>query len=55
LNINISEPIRRALEREVCWRKLINLEERLRRKHSILAKIDVDKVVRLICGDREAR
>lgn len=55
LNINISELIRRALEEEVRRRKLMMLEERLRRKHSILAKIDVDEIVRLIREDRETR
>ena len=55
LNINISELIRRALEEEVRRRKLMMLEERLRRKHSILAKIDVDEVVKLIRMDRETR
>ncbi len=55
LNINVSELIREALEEEVRRRKLMRLEERLRRKHSILAKIDVDEVVRLIRKDRETR
>ena len=55
LNINVSELIRRALEEEVRQRKLMRLEERLRRKQSILAKIDVDEVVKLIREDREAR
>ncbi len=55
LNINVSELIRRALEEEVRQRKLIKLEERLRRKHSILAKIDVNEIVRLIREDRETR
>ena len=55
LNINVSELIRRALEEEVRRRKLMMLEERLRRKHSILAKIDVDEVVKLIRRDRETR
>ncbi len=55
LNINVSELIRRALEEEVRQRKLIKLEERLRRKRSILAKIDVNEIVRLIREDRETR
>ena len=55
LNINVSELIRRALEEEVRRRKLMELEERLRGKSSILAKIDVGEVVRLIREDREAR
>jgi len=55
LNINVSELIRRALEKEVRRRKLMRLEERLRKKHSILTKIDVDEVVKLIRRDRETR
>ena len=55
LNVNVSELIRRALEDEVRRRKLMLLEERLKRKRRVLAKIDVDEVVRLIRGDREER
>ncbi|MCE4621196.1 MAG: type II toxin-antitoxin system CcdA family antitoxin [Desulfurococcales archaeon] len=55
LNINISELIRRALEEEVRRRRLLRLEERLREKQGILAKIDVDELVRLIREDRDAR
>ncbi|BAN91112.1 type II toxin-antitoxin system CcdA family antitoxin [Aeropyrum camini] len=55
LNINVSELIRRTLEEEVRRRKLVELERRLKRKGNILAKIDVDEVVRLIREDREAR
>lgn len=55
LNINVSELIRRALEDEVRRRKLAVLEERLRKKHNILAKIDIDEVARLIREDRETR
>ena len=55
LNVNVSELIRRALEDEVRRRRLMLLEERLKRKRRVLAKIDVDEVVRLIRGDREER
>lgn len=55
LDINVSELIRRALEEEVRRRKLASLEERLRKKASILAKIDIDEITRLIREDREAR
>ena len=55
LNINVSELIRRALEEEVRRRKLVKLEERLRRKRSVLAKIDVEEVVKLIRTDRETK
>ncbi len=54
LGINVSELIRRALEEEVRCHRLMELEERLRRKHAVLAKIDVDEVVKLIREDREA-
>jgi len=33
----------------------MKLEERLKNKRNILAKIDVDEIVRLIREDREAR
>ncbi len=55
LNINVSELIRRALEEEVRRRKLVNLEEKLKKKHNTLAKIEIDEIVRLIREDREAR
>ncbi len=55
LNINVSELIRGALEKEVRRRKLVNLEEKLKKKHDILAKIEIDEIVRLIREDREAR
>ena len=54
LNINVSELIRRALEEEVRRRRLLLLEERLRKKSGALAKIDVDEIIRLIREDREA-
>jgi len=52
LNINVSELIRSALENEVRRRRLMLLEEKLKAKKSILEKIDVDRVVRLIREDR---
>ncbi|MCC6018863.1 MAG: type II toxin-antitoxin system CcdA family antitoxin [Candidatus Verstraetearchaeota archaeon] len=52
LNINVSELIRGALENEVRRRRLMLLEEKLKAKKSILEKIDVDMVVRLIREDR---
>jgi hypothetical protein len=52
LNINVSELIRSALENEVRRRRLMLLEEKLKTKKSILEKIDVDRVVRLIREDR---
>ncbi|ABN70616.1 conserved hypothetical protein [Staphylothermus marinus F1] len=55
LKINVSELIRRALEEEVRRRKLIDLEKRLKEKRNVLAKIDIDEIVRLIREDREAR
>lgn len=53
-NINVSEVIRRTLEEEVHRRKLDRLEERLRKKRSTLAKIDISEIVELIREDREA-
>lgn len=53
LKINVSEVIRRALEEEVRHRRLEELEKRLKRKHDILAKIDVEEIVGLIREDRE--
>lgn len=55
LDINVSELIRRALEEEVRRRRLARLEKKLREKRDILAKIDVDEIVRLIREDRETR
>lgn len=55
LRINISELIRRALEEEVRRRKLVNLEERLKKKHHVLAKIEINEIIRLIREDRESR
>ncbi len=55
LGINVSELIRRALEEEVRRRRLSRLEERLRERHDILDKMDVDEIVGLIRDDREAR
>jgi post-segregation antitoxin (ccd killing protein) len=52
LNINISELIRSALENEVRRHRLMLLEEKLKTKKSILEKIDVNMVVRLIREDR---
>jgi post-segregation antitoxin (ccd killing protein) len=51
-NINVSELIRSVLENEVRRRRLMLLEEKLKTKKSILEKIDVDRVVRLIREDR---
>jgi len=55
LGINISELLRRALEEEVHGRRLIGLEESLKRMHNMLGKIDVSEVVELIREDRETR
>ena len=53
LNVNISQVVGRALE-EVRRCRLMMLEERLRGKSDVLARIDIDEVVRLIREDREA-
>jgi len=55
LGINVSELIRRALEEELRRRRLALLEEKLREKRDVLAKIDVDEIVRLVREDREKR
>ncbi|MDT7886821.1 MAG: type II toxin-antitoxin system CcdA family antitoxin [Thermoproteota archaeon] len=54
LNINISELINNILENEVCKRRLILIEERLKEKKEILDKINIEDIVRLIREDREA-
>ena len=55
LGINVSELIRRALEEELRRRRLALLEERLREKSDVLAKIDVNEIARLVREDRETR
>jgi hypothetical protein len=54
LNINISELIKSMLENEVCKRRLILIEERLKEKKEILDKINIKDIVRLIRENREA-
>jgi len=55
LGINISELLRRALEEELRRHRLMSLEERLKKMHNVLSKIDVNEVVELIREDRETR
>ncbi|MCC6013473.1 MAG: type II toxin-antitoxin system CcdA family antitoxin [Candidatus Verstraetearchaeota archaeon] len=55
LNINVSELIRNALENEVRRRKLLLLEEKLKNQKSILDKINIDDIVKIIREDRESR
>jgi len=55
LGINISELLRRTLEEEIRRRRLISLEESLKKMHNVLSKIDVSEVVGLIREDRETR
>jgi antitoxin CcdA len=54
LNINISELIKSMLENEVCKRRLILIEERLKEKKKILDKINIKDIVRLIRENKEA-
>jgi antitoxin CcdA len=54
LNINISELIKSMLENEVCKRRLMLIEERLKEKKEILDKINIEDIVRLVREDREA-
>jgi len=53
LGINVSELLRRALEEEVRRRRLMSLEESLKKMRHVLDKIDVNEVVELIREDRE--
>jgi post-segregation antitoxin (ccd killing protein) len=55
LNINVSELIRSTLENEVRRRKLLLLEEKLKNQKSILDKINIDDIVKIIREDRESR
>jgi len=55
LDINVSELLRRALEAEVRRRRLMSLEEGLKKMRHILDKINVNEVIELICKDRETR
>ena len=55
LGINISEVLRKALEEEVRRRKLEKLKKRLEELSDILDKIDIDRIVKSIREDREAR
>jgi post-segregation antitoxin (ccd killing protein) len=54
LNINISELIKSMLENEVCKRRLILIEERLKEKKEILDKINIEDIVRLVRENRKA-
>jgi len=55
LGINVSEFLRRALEEEVRRRRLMSLEESLKKMRHVLDKIDVNEVVELIREDKETR
>ncbi|MEM4970321.1 MAG: type II toxin-antitoxin system CcdA family antitoxin [Sulfolobales archaeon] len=55
LGINISEFLRRKLEEEVESRELELLRRRLEGMRDVLEKIDIDRIVRHIREDREAR
>jgi post-segregation antitoxin (ccd killing protein) len=55
LGMNVSEFLRKALEEEVKRRELEYLEKRLNELDSVLEKIDVNEIVRLIREDRESR
>jgi hypothetical protein len=52
--MNVSEFLRKALEEEVKRRELEYLEKRLNELDSVLEKIDVNEIVRLIRKDRES-
>jgi len=55
LGINVSELLRRALEKEVEKRELEKLRQRLEGLEDVLEAIDVERVVRSIREDRERR
>lgn len=55
LGVKISEVLRCALEEEVRRRKLEELEKRLEKLRGTLDKLDVNRIVRMIREDREAR
>jgi len=55
LGINVSELLRRALEKEVEKRELEKLRQRLEGLEDVLEAIDVERVIRSIREDRERR
>ncbi len=55
LGVRISTFLRQALEEEVKRRKLLMLERRLEELSDVLDKLDVERVVKSIRKDREAR
>jgi len=55
LGIRISEFLRKALEEEVKRKKIEVLKEELNTISAILDKIDVNRIVKHIREDREAR
>jgi len=55
LGINVSEVLRRALEEEVRRRRLMLIEERLRKMKNTLEKINIEEIVKSIRVDREER
>jgi post-segregation antitoxin (ccd killing protein) len=54
LGVNVSEFLRKTLEEEVRRRELERLEKKLNELDSVLEKIDVNEIVRLIREDRES-
>jgi len=55
LGVNISEFLRKTLEEEVKRRELEHLGKKLNELDSILKKIDMNEIVRLIREDRDSR
>jgi LytS/YehU family sensor histidine kinase len=55
LGVNVSEFLRKTLEEEVRRRELEHLEKKLNELDSVLKKIDMNEIVRLIREDRESR
>ena len=55
LGVNVSEFLRKTLEEEVRRRELERLEKKLNELDSVLKKIDMNEIVRLIREDRDSR
>jgi len=55
LGVNISEFLRKTLEEEVKRRELEHLGKKLNELDSVLKKIDMNEIVRLIREDRDSR
>ncbi len=55
LGVKVSEVLRNALEQEVRRRQLEELEKKLENLGTVLDKLDIDRIARLIREDRKFR